>query len=457
MYVRDTITAISTPNATGAIGIIRISGDSAVEILVKIFVAQNKNGDLSSHRFYLGSLVHPVSRIVIDEVMVVVMKSPNSYTREDIVEIHCHGSLLLMERVLEVIISLGARLAEPGEFTSRAFLNGRIDLLQAEAVMDIIASKSDQALALAQRQRAGLLSHMVVECCERLFSVLALIEAYIDFPDDDLGSLDIVKAVAKLSDVSTLVESLVSSYTEGRLIRDGMSILILGKPNVGKSSLLNLLVNENRSIVTDRPGTTRDIIDKSISINGLQVTFIDTAGIRRSEDLVEADGIERAVRMIPEADLILFIIDASRPIDDEDSEIIQLIGNARMLVVLNKCDIANVIELPEILLQKPAIKLSVRTGEGVDDLKQALYSTMNVSSVSQDINHIAISRVRHYEALKKGALYLDNARSGLTSGKELELISIDIRDSLDALKSLSGDVSRHDVLDQIFSTFCIGK
>jgi tRNA modification GTPase len=374
MYIRDTIAAVSTPSGNGGIGIVRVSGDQASVIGESIFKSVNSGG-LISHRFYFGSIVDPQTGELLDESMAVIMRSPRSYTREDVLELHCHGGMLVVERILSLVLRCGARLAEPGEFTRRAFLNGRIDLVQAESIMDIIGSQTDAALRLAQHQREGMLSQKISEVRGYLVHALALVEAYIDFPEDDLGETDTVTISATINSAKDCITTLLSGFDDGRLLREGISILIMGKPNAGKSSLLNRLLNENRAIVTHLPGTTRDIIEETVNLGGLPVRLLDTAGIRHTDDLIEMEGIKRALDKIPLADMVLFVIDTTRDFDAEDQTILDALSSSKVIVVLNKSDLPSGIQLPPALEAFRQISISANSGEGVETLKQCVRST----------------------------------------------------------------------------------
>ena len=455
MYIRDTIAAVSTPPGSGGIGIVRVSGEQAGTIGAAVFKPIH-DGGLASHRFYFGRIYDPDSGEVVDEAMAVLMCAPRSYTREDVLELHCHGGWLVVERVLSLALRCGARLAEPGEFTRRAFLNGRIDLVQAEAVMDIIASKSDAALQLAQRQREGALSRRIEEIRAHLLRSLALVEAYIDFPDDDLGDTDlnIIRdgVDQSLADIATLL----ASFDEGRILRDGVSVLIIGKPNVGKSSLLNRLLNENRAIVTHLPGTTRDIIEETALFSGLAVRLLDSAGIRHTHDLVEIEGINRALEKIPSADLVLFVMDASRPLSPEDQLILDAVSDSRVLAVLNKCDLPRQLVLPDGYVFDAQVHIAALSGEGIDSLKEAVCASFLKDAQHDNREFIAISRARHRDALVSAERALQRTYASYSDCR-LELLAVDLRDALDAVGSVTGQASTDDVLDVIFSSFCIGK
>jgi tRNA modification GTPase len=455
MYIRDTIAAVSTPPGNGGIGIVRVSGPLAAGIGTQIFKRAN-NGGLTSHRFCFGAIRDPRSDELVDEAMAVLMQAPRSYTCEDVLELHCHGGVLVVERVLSLCLQQGARLAEPGEFTRRAFLNGRIDLAQAEAVMDIIGSQTEAALQQAQRQREGLLSRRIDDVRSHLLKALALVEAYIDFPEDDLGETDLAGIVAAASFARARIDELLAGFDEGRRLREGIAVLIIGKPNAGKSSLLNRLLNENRAIVTHLPGTTRDIIEESINLGGLAVRLLDTAGIRHTDCLVEQEGITRALEKIPQADLVLFVLDDSRPFESEDRLIQEALGGAKTVVVRNKCDLPTQMELPADLAASPAVSISSRTGKGVDQLKELVRSLFLSSSVDSR-EFVAISRARHRDALTTAGSALARVLDGLAAPVELELLAVDLREALSAVGSVTGHVTNDEVLDVVFSSFCIGK
>jgi len=456
MYIRDTIAAVSTPSGNGGIGIVRVSGNLAPVIGDTIFKPVNSGG-LISHRFYFGALVDPVSGDLLDETMVVIMRAPRSYTREDVLEIHCHGGMLVVDRVLSLVLRSGARLADPGEFTRRAFLNGRIDLVQAESVMDIIGSQTDAALRLAQRQREGFLSQRITEVRTHLVRALALVEAYIDFPEDDLGETDTAAINLSVNEASVLITELLAGFDDGRILREGISLLIMGKPNAGKSSLLNRLLNENRAIVTHLPGTTRDIIEETVNIGGLPVRLLDTAGIRHTDDEIEREGIKRALDKIPEADMVLFVVDTARPFDDEDQIILNALSTSTVLIVKNKCDLPCAISLPKELEKFKCVEISANSGVGVEILKQVVQTTFLHDSTLDNRDFIAISRARHRDALFSTNTILDRVSVCLATGISLELLAVELREALAEVGSVTGECANDEVLDLIFSSFCIGK
>lgn len=456
MYIRDTIAAVSTPPGSGGIGIIRVSGEMASAIGATIFKPVC-NGGLESHRFCYGAIIDDHTGVTVDEAMAVIMCSPHSYTREDVLELHCHGGMLVVELVLSLVLRAGARLAEPGEFTRRAFLNGRIDLVQAEAVMDIIGAQTDAALQLAQRQRAGALSERIGDTRQILLHALALTEAYIDFPEDDLGETDISTITSLVSQARTHVGQLIAGFDEGRILREGVSVLIIGKPNAGKSSLLNRLLNENRAIVTHIPGTTRDIIEESINLGGLAVRLLDTAGIRHTTDTIEQEGINRALEKIPLADLVLFVLDSTRPFDSEDQLIFDALQGSSVIAVVNKTDVPPVLVVPRPLEDWVQVRISAETGAGVESLKDSIRARF-ISSQSLDSREfVALSRSRHRDMLRTAEVSLQRVSAALSDRCCLELLAIDLREALGAIGSVTGQVTNDELLDHIFSSFCIGK
>ncbi len=456
MYVRDTIAAISTPVGEGGIGIVRVSGDLAKEIAARIFT-RKKNGGMKSHRFYYGEIKDPDNGCILDEAMAVLMQAPRSYTLEDVLEIQCHGGYLLVRKILDLVLRNGARLAEPGEFTKRAFLNGRIDLVQAEAVIDVIRGKTEAAVALAQHQREGLLSRRIVEAKEDIVHALALIEAYLDFPEEDIEFAENVEIVSHIKKSLEKTENLLDGYKEGRVLREGVSVLIAGKPNAGKSSLLNTLLQEKRAIVTSVPGTTRDIIEEVVNIKGLPVKMLDTAGIRSTEDEVELEGVKLALEKIALADLVLLVLDASRPFDEEDALILDAVNASNVIVVKNKCDLSPVIDIPDLLNDRPMIEISTLSGEGIARLRENIFETFVHNKAIDGREFVVLSQARHRDALLKTLEYLHAFMENFNAGMNLEIVALDLRAALDALGEITGETTPDDILDLIFERFCIGK
>jgi len=456
MYVRDTIAAISTPVGEGGIGIVRVSGGLAKDIAARIFKGK-KDGGMKSHRFYYGEIKDPDDGSILDEAMVVLMLAPRSYTLEDVLEIQCHGGYLIVRKTLDLVLRNGARLAEPGEFTKRAFLNGRIDLVQAEAVIDVIRGKTEAAVSLAQHQREGLLSRKIREAKEDVVHALALIEAYLDFPEEDIEFADNREIVAHIRHSLEKTEKLLDGFNEGRVLREGVSVLIAGKPNVGKSSLLNTLLQEKRAIVTSVPGTTRDIIEEVVNIKGLPVKMLDTAGIRSTEDVVELEGVKLALEKITIADLVLLVLDASRPFDEEDTHILDAVIGSNVIVVKNKCDLLPVITVPDLLKDKPVIEISTLSGQGIAELRECIFETFVHNKAIDGREFVALSQVRHRDALLKSRECLLSFIENFGAGVNLEILALDLRAALDALGEITGETTPDDILDLIFERFCIGK
>ena len=455
MYVEDTIAAIATPVGCGGIGIIRVSGSDATSIAERVFVKQG-NGGLESHRFYYGRIVDPVDGATIDEGMAVLMLAPRSYTREDVLEVHCHGGYLVVQRVLDACLRAGARLSEAGEFTRRAFLNGRIDLCQAESIIDLINSRTEMSLAFAQSQREGALSKRLGEIADSLKHALALIEAFIDFPEEDLDSAVSDQIDGLVQTGYTGLAALLKSFDHGKVIRDGVSVLLAGKPNVGKSSLLNALACEQRAIVSHIPGTTRDVIEEIINIDGLPVRIIDSAGIRHSHDEIEQEGIRRSLEKLALADLVLFLVDGSRELDSLDRDLLDAIAGKRFITVINKSDLPQVVDCAALPQDAQAVRISSREGSGLDQLQSAIFNSF-ISERATTQDHIAISNVRQRDIVVRALSALDRFNSQAACGASGELLALDVRDCLEAVGEITGETTPDAILDIIFSSFCIGK
>ncbi len=456
MYVNDTIAAISTPLGEGGIGVIRISGEKAGTIGAAIF-RKLPDGGFDSHRFYYGSIIEPENGNSLDEVLVVLMKSPRSYTREDVMEIHCHGGYLMVQRILSLVLRQGARLADPGEFTRRAFLNGRIDLVQAEAVIDIIRGKTEAALALAQHQREGLLSKRLGETRELIIHALALVEAYIDFPEEDLGEALASEIQGNVDVALGKCTAMLDGYNEGKALRDGVSVVIAGKPNVGKSSLLNTLLKEKRAIVTAIPGTTRDVIEEVVNIRGLPVRLLDTAGICRSDDMIEQEGVQLALQKIQRADLVLFLLDSARPLEEDDFYIMAHLGDRPCLRVLNKTDLPTRIKVPEDSVGGRILRISTKSGAGIDELHQAIADYFFHGRAVDSREFVALSNARQRDALEKCRDALRRLNEVEIAAGRLEILAANLREALQAVDEVTGEGIGEEVLDVIFQRFCIGK
>lgn len=456
----DTIAALATPPGEGGIGIIRISGPEAFSIALTLFrsASGKPRANLPSHRVFYGFIIDPDTSETVDEVLIVPMKAPKSYTREDVVEISCHGGMAPLRRVFGLALRHGARAAEPGEFTQRAFLNGRIDLTQAEAVLDVINSRTELALKSAIGQLRGGLSQQISALRERLRYLLAMVEASLDFPEEDIevSSAESLKETA--ADIISELRQLLDSYEEGRVLREGVSTAIVGRPNVGKSSLLNALLREERAIVTDIPGTTRDTLEETADIHGLPIRIIDTAGIRETHDVVEQEGVRRSLMALEKADLALVVLDSTQPLHPGDMEILERVRGSRAIVVLNKMDCGPVLSAEEVSPlcgDKPAIHLSATTGDGLDALKLEMVRRVFGGTGPRESG--VLTRARHKDALEKALDALAAFIRSLETGMSGEFLAVDLRSALDAVGEISGDTTPDDILDIIFREFCIGK
>ena len=455
----DTICGIATPLGEGGISIIRVSGSDSLKVINKIFKGKNSSNilDMKSYTMRYGYICDIDSKVEIDEVIISYMKGPRSFTAEDVVEVNCHGGVVSTGRVLEEIIKVGARIAEPGEFTKRAFLNGRIDLSQAEAVMDIIRAKTDLSMKSAVMQSNGALSKEIGKLREYMLNTLALIEYSVDFTEDDEEPDETIpiRVQEQLTVAIEDMKKLLEGANEGRIIRDGLKLAIIGKPNVGKSSLLNCLLKEKRAIVTDIPGTTRDIIEEFISLDGIPVKITDTAGIRETEDEVEKIGVEKSREKIDEADLVVLMLDSSRPLEDEDREIIKKVKDKKYVVLMNKNDLEKKISDEDIKELKNIIYISAKTGFGIDELKEKVKDLFFNGEV--DSESMIISNNRHKQALYRALENCEEALDRVKSNEYLDLISIYVTSALKALGEITGSELEEDLINKIFSEFCVGK
>ena len=452
----DTIAAISTPRGEGGIGIIRISGDKSFEILDKIFNTKNPNRDLGFYKFNYG-FIHDNGKIV-DEVMAVRMKAPKTYTCEDVVEINCHGGHLISEKVLELVLKNGARHAEQGEFTKRAFMNGRIDLSQAEAVMDIIQGKTEKSISLSLEQLRGDLRDKIGSFKKALLDVTAHVNVVLDYPEEGIDDPLPSNLRKNLENVYAEADRLISSYDKGKKIKEGIKTVIAGKPNVGKSTLLNSLLKEERAIVTHIPGTTRDVIEEIINIKGIPLVLTDTAGIRKTEDIVENIGVEKSKKFIENADLVLLVLDASRELESEDRDVIEEIqnNNKKTIVLLNKIDLERKIELGEFGLEN-ILEISAKDNIGIEDMEERIYSYIVEEKVEDSSEKLIITNIRHKTALEKTKDAIRNIFETIDAGMPMDLISVDLKEALDSLSEITGEISSEDILDHVFGNFCVGK
>lgn len=455
----DTIAAISTPVGEGAISIVRLSGDEAIKIADKLFSGKNLY-EVNSHTLHYGKIVNPNNDEVIDEVIVSVMKAPKTFTREDVVEINCHGGYISVKRILELVLENGARLAEPGEFTKRAFLNGRIDLSQAEAVMDIINSKTKQAMKVAVTQLDGKLSRLIKKLRQELIETIAHVEVNIDYPEyDDVEEMSHEMMKKKTKYVHAEIEKLLEVANQGKILREGIKTAIIGRPNVGKSSLMNALVQEERAIVTDIPGTTRDIIEEYVNVRGIPLKLIDTAGIRETKDLVEQIGVERSHKILQEADLVLFMLNNNEEITDDDRKIIDSLNDTNYIVIINKTDLPQKINLNEVkalVKDRTVITTSLINDEGLDQLEKAISNIFFTEDLfSDDVTFV--SNVRHIHLLKQAKSALEDAMEAIELGVPLDMVQIDVRRTWEYLGEIVGDTASESLIDQLFSQFCLGK
>lgn len=455
----DTICGIATSLGEGGISIIRVSGDKALEITDKVFVGKNAQSiiDMKTYTMRYGHICEIGTKNIIDEVIISFMKGPKSFTAEDVVEVNCHGGIVSTNKVLEEIIKAGARLAEPGEYTKRAFLNGRIDLSQAEAVMDIIRAKTDLSMKSAVMQHEGALSKEINKLRQYMLDTLALIEYSVDFTEDDEEEDPTItpRVQDQLKEAIFDIETLLKEADEGRIIRDGLNMVIVGKPNVGKSSMLNTLLKENRAIVTDVPGTTRDIIEEYLNIDGIPIRIIDTAGIREAKDVVEQIGIERSKEKLNQADIVLLMIDSSRPLDEEDMQIIEAVKDRKTIVVKNKCDLEVKINEEDLKDFNDIILSSTKTGYGIEELKNKIKEIFFNGEVSSE--SLIISNNRHKQALYRALENCNEALKRVQLNEYLDLISIYVTSALRALGEITGAELEEDLINKIFSEFCVGK
>jgi tRNA modification GTPase len=456
----ETIAAISTPFGESGIGIVRMSGSMAEPIARKLFKPKKDQFWFISHHFHYGEIIDPKSGNPVDEVLIVLMKSPRTYTKEDIVEIHCHGGYFVLQRVLELVLKEGARMAQPGEFTKRAFLNGRIDLTQAEAVIDLIKAKTETSLEIANQQLRGWLYCEMTALKARLIENLALIEAHIDFPEEEIEPIALGELKKDLERMIHQVEEWISSYEEGRIFREGISCAIVGKTNVGKSSLLNVLLKEERAIVTPIPGTTRDVIEEVLNIYGIPIRLMDTAGLRKPADYIEQEGVRRARERLADSDFVLLMLDGSGELDADDFEIFGEIKGKKRVVIINKNDLPLRISFEEVkdrFKNDPIVVISALKNEGIEDLKKTIYNSLVHRDVRTTPEHLIVANIRHKAALTQMRDNLSNALKGLEEGISLEFIAFEFRSALDALGELVGETATEEVLNRIFEQFCIGK
>ncbi|WP_202081567.1 tRNA uridine-5-carboxymethylaminomethyl(34) synthesis GTPase MnmE [Caldalkalibacillus salinus] len=455
----DTIAAISTPMGEGGIAVVRVSGKDAVDAVDNIYKGKHDLSTVESHTIHYGHLIHPQSGENIEEVMVTVLREPRTYTKEDVVEVNCHGGIASVKRVLQLVLDQGVRLAEPGEFTKRAFLNGRIDLSQAEAVMDLIRSKTDRAMDVAQQQVEGRLSKMIQSLRQEILETLAHIEVTIDYPEHDVEEVTHELLLNKSTKVKEEIERLLQTAEQGKILREGLSTVIIGRPNVGKSSLMNALVHENKAIVTDVPGTTRDVLEEYVNVRGVPLKLVDTAGIRETEDIVERIGVERSREVLKQADLILLVLNYAEPLSDEDRQLLNLVQDMKSILIINKTDLDPQIDMEELKsLHDEALIVTTSLIEdaGLDQLEQAiseLYFTGDVQG--GDVTYV--SNARHISLLKQAQRSIEEAINGIHAGVPVDVVQIDLQKAWETLGEIIGDAVNESLIDQLFSQFCLGK
>ena len=451
----DTIAAISTPLGEGAIGIVRLSGTDSFAIAQKIFKGKDL-ASVASHTLNYGHIVDPDKNEILDEVMVGAMRSPKTFTREDIIEINTHGGIAVTNEILQLVIREGARLAEPGEFTKRAFLNGRVDLTQAEAVMDIIRAKTDKAMNIAVKQLDGSLSDLINNTRQEILNTLAQVEVNIDYPEyDDVEEATTEIIREKTSEFEALLINLLKTARRGKILREGISTAIIGRPNVGKSSLLNNLLREEKAIVTDIEGTTRDVIEEYVNINGVPLKLVDTAGIRETEDIVEQIGVERSKKALKEADLVLLVLNASEPLTDQDRQLLEISQDSNRIILLNKVDLPEKIEIDQ--LPEDHIKISVLKNQNIDQIEDRINALFfeNAGLVEQDATYL--SNARHISLIEKAVESLQAVNEGLALGMPVDLLQVDLTRTWEILGEITGDAAPDELITQLFSQFCLGK
>lgn len=456
----DTITSISTPMGEGAIGIVRLSGPQAIEIGDILYKGKKKLSEVETHTINYGHIIDPETNETVEEVMVSVLRAPKTFTREDIIEINCHGGILTINRILELTMTYGARMAEPGEYTKRAFLNGRIDLSQAEAVMDFIRSKTDRASKVAMNQIEGRLSDLIKKQRQSILEILAQVEVNIDYPEyDDVEDATTEFLLEQSKRIKEEINRLLETGAQGKIMREGLSTVIVGRPNVGKSSMLNNLIQDNKAIVTEVAGTTRDVLEEYVNVRGVPLRLVDTAGIRDTEDIVEKIGVERSRKALSEADLILFVLNNNEPLTEDDQTLFEVIKNEDVIVIINKTDLEqrlDVSELREMIGDMPLIQTSMLKQEGIDELEIQIKDLFFGGEVqNQDMTYVSNSR--HISLLKQARQSIQDAIDAAESGIPMDMVQIDLTRTWEILGEIIGESASDELIDQLFSQFCLGK
>ncbi|EHJ55708.1 tRNA modification GTPase mnmE [Streptococcus urinalis FB127-CNA-2] len=451
----DTITAISTPLGEGAIGIVRLSGTNALDIAQRVFKGKNLK-TVDSHTINYGHVIDPKTNEILDEVMVTVMLAPKTFTREDVIEINTHGGIAVTNEILQLLIKNGARMAEPGEFTKRAFLNGRVDLTQAEAIMDIIRAKTDKAMNVAVKQLDGSLYQLINDTRQEILNTLAQVEVNIDYPEyDDVEEMTTQLLKEKTLEFQNLLENLLKTAKRGKILREGLSTAIIGRPNVGKSSLLNNLLREDKAIVTDIEGTTRDVIEEYVNIKGVPLKLVDTAGIRDTDDLVEKIGVERSKKALMDADLVLLVLNASEKLTKQDKELLELSKDSNRIILLNKTDLPQVIE--KELLPDDLIPISVLKNENINLIEENINQLFfdNAEMIEKDATYL--SNARHISLIEQALDSLSAVNEGLAMGMPVDLLQVDLTRTWEILGEITGDAAPDELITKLFSQFCLGK
>ncbi|WP_143463796.1 tRNA uridine-5-carboxymethylaminomethyl(34) synthesis GTPase MnmE [Levilactobacillus enshiensis] len=456
----DTIAAISTPPGEGGISIIRLSGEEVFDVAKKLF----KGADLAkaaTHTIHYGHIIDPDNGEEVDEVMATVMRAPKTYTKEDIIEINCHGGIVATNRILQLCLSYGARLAEPGEYTKRAFLNGRIDLTQAESVMDLIRAKTDKSMKVALDQLDGNLSHLIRNLRQDILDALAQVEVNIDYPEyDDVETMTTKMLLEKAQEVQKQIKALLATAKQGKVLREGLATAIVGRPNVGKSSLLNHLLHEDKAIVTDVAGTTRDVIEEYVNVKGVPLKLIDTAGIRDTTDKVEKIGVERSRKAINTADLVMLVLNASEALTAEDEALLKATADTQRILILNKTDLPLKLDLAAVKAaagDSPIIETSILQSTGMDQLESTIAHLFFDEGIESNQNNVMVTNARHIGLLHQASDALTDVQSGIAAGMPVDLVQIDMTRAWDLLGEITGDSYQDELLDQLFSQFCLGK
>lgn len=454
--IEETIAAVVTAPGMGSVGIIRLSGPESVDIAEKVFSGRGGLAQAASHTIHYGRVVDPGTGKVVDEALFMLMRAPHSFTGEDVVEIQCHGGTVVLRRILQLLLDNGARLAEAGEYSKRAFLNGKRDLAQAEAIMDIVSAKTERGLSAAMAQLSGGLSGEIKKARAVLLELIAFIQADIDYPDDDIERLTTEEQIKRVETLIHALEDILSTAGRGKMLKDGIRTVIAGKPNVGKSSLLNALLGEKRAIVTDIPGTTRDVIEEYVDIEGVPLRIMDTAGIRETDNLVEQLGVDMARQFLQSADLVLYVFAPEQGLTAEDAAILAEAGEVPVIFLQNKVDLRQTAVDTAILAGRPLVRLSALYGQGLEELEQAILRLFFDGEIRTD-NEVLVTSVRHQTILKESLTHLQNFRMGAISGMTGDFLVIDLQSAWEKLGQITGETVEEDLLDQIFSQFCLGK